>query len=455
MSFTLAIVGRPNVGKSTLFNRLAGKQHAIVDDTPGVTRDWREGEGNIGPLEFRVIDTAGLEQSAKDTLAARMTAHSMLAIEEANVVLFVVDGRAGITPVDQHFAGILRKTGKPVVIAVNKAEGRAGDATVMEANTLGFGSAIPISAAHGEGMGDLYDALAPFESLVVSRESAEEDILTTNDQRLTTPLSIAIVGRPNAGKSTLANALIGKERMLTGPEAGITRDAISADFEWEGHHFTLVDTAGMRKRAKVDAGLEKLSVSDTLRAIRYAQVVVLMVDASSPLDKQDIQIASLVEQEGRALVLAINKWDLATDKKAWMRAIEERVGTVMAQVRGVPLVTLSAERREGLSQLMKAVLGAYAVWNMRIPTGQLNRWLEGALEAHMPPMIDGRRLKIRYVTQAKTRPPTFVFSANISPLPDHYARYLINTLRETFDMPGTPIRLKVKKSKNPYGEKDD
>ncbi len=450
MPFTVAIIGRPNVGKSTLFNRLTGTRHALVDDTPGVTRDVREGEGSLGPLKFTVLDTAGLEQAEKGSLAARMTDFSLQALKRADVVLMVADARAGLTPMDRHFAQLARKSGRPVVLALNKAEGKLGAEAMAEAHQLGFGEAVPISAEHGEGLADLYEALAPFEP----KEEEEE---LQGDEGEGGPLSIAIVGRPNAGKSTLVNRLLKEERLLTGPEAGITRDSIAVPFEYKGRELRLVDTAGVRKRVNVQEKLEKLSVADTLRSIQYAQVVVLVMDATNALEKQDMQIASLVEKEGRALVLAVNKWDLvpARDREEYLEAVDKRMEKMLAQMAGVPVVPVSAEDGKGLDKMMAAVFAMEKAWNVRVPTAQINRWLEDALATHAPPLIDGRRLKIRYMTQTKTRPPTFTLFANLSELPGHYERYLVGGLRETFNLQGVPLRIKLKKNKNPYDDKPE
>lgn len=459
MSFTVAIIGRPNVGKSTLFNRLTGTKHAIVDDTPGVTRDRREGAAHIADLHFRVFDTAGLEEAEENTLTDRMTKQTLNALKDADVVLMVMDGRAGVTPLDKQFALTARKSGKPVVLVVNKAEGKVAQAAMNEAYSLGFKELVPISAEHGEGMGELYSALAPFakdtgsvgeESFDDEEESDEDNIFLHKN------LQIAVVGRPNAGKSTLINTLLGEERVLTGPEAGITRDSIAVPFTYKDKNLTLVDTAGMRKKASIDTKLERLSVSDTLRSIQYAQVVVLVLDATQALEKQDNMIASLVEREGRAMVIALNKWDLVKDKTAYMKEFELRLAEQLPQIRGVPMVPISAHNGKGVDRLIQSALDVLLVWAKRVPTGQLNRFLEAALEKHAPPLINGRRLKIRYMTQAKSRPPTFVLASNMddSEVPDHYLRYLINGLREAFGMHGVPIRIKVKKNKNPYEVKE-
>lgn len=447
MTFTVVIAGRPNVGKSTLFNRLTGRRTALTDDTPGVTRDRREGNADLAGLTFRVIDTAGLEEAKSESLQARMSAQAELAIAEADVVLMVIDGRAGVTPADKHFAQRIRKTRKPVVLVINKAESGKASNTIAESHALGLGDPVAVSAEHNEGLADLYEALAGFEN------SNNNTLESSNPRILESSLQLAIVGRPNAGKSTLFNRILGEERTLTGPEAGITRDAIAADFEFEGKPMQLVDTAGIRRKSAVKAKIEQLAVADALRAIRAAQVVVLVIDANQPLEKQDNMIAALAEQEGRALVIAANKWDTVDDQAAYSKAIGERLRNVLPQVQGVPVVPISAETGYNVSKLLKTCLQANLVWNREIGTGELNRWLEKALETHTPPLINGRRIKIRYMTQKSTRPPTFILFANLSDIPEHYLRYLVNSMRERFELPGTPIRIKIRKNKNPYGEK--
>ena len=442
MTFTLVIAGRPNVGKSTLFNRLTGKRHALVDDQPGVTRDRRAGEGSLGGMAFTVIDTAGLEDAKEGTLAARMSAQSEQAIIEADVALLVVDGRAGITPVDEHFAKLLRKKKAKVILVVNKAEGGKASSTITDAYKLGFGEPVAISAEHGEGLTELYDALVPFDK--------EETETVVEDEN--TPMQIAIVGRPNVGKSTLVNKILGEERVLTGPEAGITRDAISVDFEFEGKPIKLVDTAGMRRKSNVIEKVEKLAVSDTLRAVQYAHVVVLVVDAQAPLEKQENTIASLVEQEGRAMILAVNKWDSVGDKSAYIKAINEILEKTLPQMKNIPVVPISGQTGHNIPKLLKTCFEIYKLWNKQISTGQLNRWLEMALDIHQPPLVSGRRIKIRYMTQKSSRPPSFILFANTSDIPDSYIRYLMNSLRERFELPGVPIRIRIKKNKNPYAE---
>ncbi len=457
MTATVAIVGRPNVGKSTLFNRLVGKRLAIVHDTPGVTRDWREGDAQIGDLRFRALDTAGLEEAADDPLEAGMRARTESALDRADVVLFLIDARAGVTPVDEHFANWLRRRSQPVILVANKAEGRAGAAGLYEAYELGFGDPVPISAEHGEGMGDLYDALAPY--LRAAEETSGEAVTDGEDGGLDPDdgaegtIQLAIVGRPNVGKSTLVNRLLGEERVLTGPEPGVTRDAIAVEWSWRGRPIRLIDTAGLRRHARVTDRLEKLSVEDTLRAVRFAEIVVLVLDAQQLLERQDLAIARTVVDEGRALVVAVNKWDLVSDPTATLRRLRDRIETSLPQVRGVPLVTVSARTGAGINRLMEAVLAAYDVWNRRISTGQLNRWLAEMVERHPPPMVAGRPLRLRYATQVKRRPPTFVlFTTRPAEVPDAYLRYLVNGLREAFDLPGVPIRLTLRKGRNPYAD---
>ena len=462
MSFTAAIIGRPNVGKSTLFNRLVGSKIALVDDTPGVTRDRRPGEAKLGDMVFTVVDTAGLEEADPASLEGRMRAQTEAAIAEADVSLFVIDARAGVTPVDEHFADMLRRVGKPVVLVANKAEGKDGEAGVMEAYGLGFGEPVAISAEHGEGMADLFTALLPFERL---EEEEDEDDLELDGAPLgddeaeppidpTKPIRVAIVGRPNAGKSTLINTMLGEDRLLTGPEAGITRDSISVDWMWRDRPFKLFDTAGMRKKARVEQKLEKLSVGDALRSIRFAEVVVLMLDATMPFEKQDLQIADLVAREGRALVIAINKWDLIEDRQKAMAELREMAERLLPQVRGVPLVTLSGLTGSGIDKLMSEIVRVFGLWNRRVPTAALNRWLASVLEHHPPPAVSGRRIKLRYMTQPKARPPTFVaFCSRPEALPEAYTRYLVNGLREAFDLDAVPLRLMLRKGENPFEDK--
>jgi GTPase len=441
----LAIVGRPNVGKSTLFNRLAGKKLAIVDDRPGVTRDRRFATGRLGDLELELIDTAGFEDVDDESLEARMRQQTERAIDEADVSLFVIDARDGVTPLDQIFAEILRKRNKPVLLAANKAEGKAGDAGWLDAYSLGLGEALPISAEHGEGMAELYEAL-----LAVAPEEDEFEDETLDE---TKPVRIAIVGRPNAGKSTLVNRLIGEDRMLTGPEAGITRDAIPVEWEWDGRPIRLVDTAGLRRKAKVNEKLEQLSTSDTIRAITFAEVVILVMDANNAFETQDLQIADLVEREGRALVFCIAKWDLVEEPQARLKALQETAERMLPQVRGTPLVALSAETGRGVDRLMPAVLQTHRNWSVKVKTRDLNDWLAMAVQRHPPPAVNGRRIKPKYVAQTKARPPTFVlFASRADQLPDSYRRYLINSIRESFDLPGVPIRVSIRSNRNPFAE---
>lgn len=443
MTVTVAIMGRPNVGKSTLFNRLVGRKIALVDDQPGVTRDRREGEARLGDLRFRIFDTAGLDDIKGDSLEARMSAQAETAVDDSDVVLFVIDARAGVTPTDREFASRVRRRGKPVILVANKAEGRGHEAGLMEAYALGFGEALPISAEHGEGLDMLYDALLPY-----TEEDAEAG---EGDDRGDGPLRLAIIGQPNAGKSTLVNTILGQERMLTGPEAGITRDAISTDFEWRGQKVRLWDTAGIRRKSRVVGKIEKLAVSDALRAIRFAECVVVLVDASLPIERQDLALCGLVAGEGRAVVLALSKWDLVEEKQKKLKDVKSDMEDVLPEIRGVPIVTLSAKQEKGIDKLLEAVLGAMERWNRRIPTSQVNRWLEGAVERNPPPAPSGRRIKIRYATQANARPPTFaIFGNQLSKMPESYVRYLMNGLREAFDLKGVPIRFSLRGGKNPF-----
>lgn len=470
MSFTLAIVGRPNVGKSTLFNRLVGKRLALVDDQPGVTRDLREGEARLGDLRFTVVDTAGLEDATDDSLQGRMRRLTERAVDMADVCLFMIDARTGVTPIDEMFADILRKRSAHVLLAANKAEGSAADAGVIEAYGLGLGEPIRMSAEHNEGLNDLYAQLMPLADEFAKRAEdhtpeieveldededfdGDEEISRTPVPTTAKPLQIAVVGRPNAGKSTLINKILGEERLLTGPEAGITRDAISLKMEWDGTPIRIFDTAGMRKKAKVQEKLEKLSVSDGLRAVKFAEVVVVLLDAEIPFEQQDLRIADLAEREGRAVVVAVNKWDVEEHKQEKLRDLKEAFTRLLPQLRGAPLVTVSAKTGRGLDRLHDAILRAYDVWNRRISTARLNRWLIGMLEQHPPPAPQGKRIKLRYMTQAKTRPPGFVvMCSHPDKMPESYSRYLVNGLREDFDMPGTPIRLTLRGQgdKNPY-----
>ncbi len=470
MSFTLAIVGRPNVGKSTLFNRLVGRKLALVDDQPGVTRDLREGDARLFDMKFTVIDTAGLEEVTDDSLQGRMRRLTERAVDMADMSLFLIDGRVGVTPSDEVFADILRKKGARVIVGVNKAEGKAGDAGAIEAWSLGLGEPVRLSAEHGEGMDDLYHILKPFESEFAEREAenlpltdldiSEEDAELEVDENAhypteKKPLQIAVIGRPNAGKSTLINKILGYDRLLTGPEAGITRDAISVRAEWLGTPIRIFDTAGMRKKARIVEKLEKLSVSDGIRAVRFAEVVVVLLDADIPFETQDLRIADFAETEGRAVVIAVNKWDLEGEKQEKLAELKETFGRLLPQLRGAPLVTVSALTGKGLDRLHDAIRKAHDVWNRRIPTARLNSWLGAMTEAHPPPAPGGHRIKIRYITQAKTRPPGFVLKCSRpDELPESYKRYLVNGLREHFDMPGTPIRLFFRSQANDNPWKD-
>ncbi|SHM77575.1 ribosome biogenesis GTPase Der [Roseibium suaedae] len=469
MGATVAIIGRPNVGKSTLFNRLVGKRLALVDDTPGVTRDRRPGEARLGDLRFTIVDTAGLEDADASSLEGRMRKQTEEAINEADAVLFVIDARAGVTPLDSHFAAVARKTTTPVILLANKAEGKAGMSGLYEAFSLGLGEPIAISAEHGEGLADLYDALLPHverveEEELAATEEARTDLAVDEDGELLDedepvgtedrPLRVAIVGRPNAGKSTLINTLLGEDRMLTGPEAGITRDSISVDWVWRDHHIKLFDTAGIRRKARVQEKLEKLSVADALRAIKFAEVVVVTLDATNAFEKQDLQIIDLVAREGRALVIAINKWDLIEDREAAWKLIKDANDRYLNQIRGVQIATLSGIQGQGVDRMLESVFTAYEAWNSRVSTAKLNRWLDKVTVNHAPPAVGGRRVRLRYMTQAKTRPPHFVaFASRPEELPESYTRYLVNSLRQTFNIHGTPIRFSYRKGDNPYAVK--
>ncbi len=452
MTATVAIIGRPNVGKSTLFNRLVGRKLALVDDQPGVTRDRREGDATLGHLAFRVFDTAGLEEAADGSLTGRMRQQTETAIADSDIILFVIDARAGITPSDRQFAELARRSGKPVILIANKAEGKVGLDGAYEAFSLGLGDPVAISAEHGEGTSDLFEALAPF--FPDADDEEEEEAALDEQGNIQRPLRIAICGRPNAGKSTLINQMIGEERLLTGPEAGITRDSISLDWEWRGHAVKLYDTAGMRKRARIDDKLEKLSVADGLRAIRFAEVVIVLLDATIPFEKQDLTIVDLIEKEGRAVVIGLNKWDLVSDQHGLLKELREDATRLLSQVKGVSVIPVSGLTGRGIDPLMETVLDAYRIWNERISTSRLNRWLSDMLDGHPPPAVSGRRIKIRYVTQVKSRPPHFaLFGNQLSDLPRSYTRYLVNGLRETFDLKGTPIRLSLRSGDNPYDKK--
>lgn len=449
-SFKVAIIGRPNVGKSTLFNRLAGKKLALVDNQPGVTRDLREAPARLGDLRFTVVDTAGLENATDNSLPARMRRLTQQAINAADICLFVFDARIGLSAMDEIFAGLLRKSGHEVVVIANKAEGNAGLHGLAEAYKLGMGDPIALSAEHGEGMEDLYRTLKNWNSMYLSQQKVPL-VSGIDDDNTNKPIQIAIIGRPNAGKSTLVNTLLGQERLLTGPEAGITRDAIGLEVNWDGDMFKIFDTAGLRKRAKVKEKLEKLSTSDGLRAVRFAEVVVVLMDIESPFDQQDLRIADLAHREGRAVVIAVNKWDTEVNKQSKLAQLKEKLGRLLPQLRGVPFVVISGQNSSNLDRLKIAVLDAYKTWNIRIPTAKLNDWLNFQVSSNPPPAVSGRRLKLRYITQAKSRPPTFiVFCTRADEVPDSYTRFLINGLREDFNMQGTPIRLLLRQRENPY-----
>ncbi|MGA2289934.1 ribosome biogenesis GTPase Der [Bradyrhizobium sp.] len=456
MSFTITIIGRPNVGKSTLFNRLVGQKLALVDNEPGVTRDRREGEARLGDLEFTVIDTAGLDEGARGSLTARMKEQTETAIELADALMFVVDARAGLTPNDRAFADFARRANKPVLLVANKSEGKHGDAGAMEAYALGLGEPIQISAEHGEGLSELYDALRGLmpEPASEPEEFDDDDVIEPEQDLAKRPIRVAIVGRPNAGKSTLINHLFGEERLLTSAEAGTTRDSIAVEITWQGRDFRVFDTAGLRRRSRIEQKLEKLSVADALRAIRFAEVVVLMMDAQNKFEEQDLRIADLIEREGRALVIAVNKWDLMGKQSSLISALRTEVDDRLPQVRGAPVVAVSGLMGEGIDRLMSAIEQAYAVWNMRVPTAALNRWFEQAVDKNPPPSVSGRRLKLNYITQAKARPPSFVlFCSRADAVPQSYLRYLVNSLREFFELPGTPVRITLREKANPFAHK--
>lgn len=447
MTAKVAILGRPNVGKSTLFNRLVGRKLALVDDQPGVTRDRREGEGRLADLTFRLFDTAGLDSAPRGSLEDRMSAQSEAAIADADLCLFVIDARAGVTPVDREFAAKLRRHGKPVIVLANKSEGKAGEAGALEAFSLGLGDPVAISAEHGEGMDGLYEALVPY----VKGEDKPEDDEEDDEEVANKPLKLAIIGQPNAGKSTLVNALLGSERVLTGPEAGITRDAIAIDWSWRGKPVTLWDTAGIRRKSRVTGKVEKLAVADGLRAIRFAEAVVILIDASIDIERQDLTLADLAAQEGRAVIIALSKWDMVEDKQKYLKKVKDDLADILPEIRGVTVVPVSAHQEKGLDRLMEAVFAAVEKWNSRVSTGQLNRWLETMLERNPPPAPSGRRIKIRYVTQVNARPPTFsLFGNQLDHLPESYVRYLMNGLRETFELWGTPLRFNRRGGRNPF-----
>jgi GTP-binding protein len=454
MSFTIAIIGRPNVGKSTLFNRLVGQKLALVDDLPGVTRDRREGEGKLGDLAFTIIDTAGLDEGAKGSLTARMQEQTEAAIAQADALMFVIDARAGLTPTDRAFADFARRANKPVVLVANKAEGKHGELGAMESYALGLGDPVQVSAEHGEGMGELYEALRALMPEPVEEEDETDDEDISEEEAATRPIRVAIVGRPNAGKSTLINQLLGEERLLTSPDAGTTRDSIAVEITWQGRKFRLFDTAGLRRRSRIEEKLEKLSVADALRAVRFAEVVVLMMDAQNKFEEQDLRIADLIEREGRAIVLAVNKWDLVERKPNLISALRTDADHWLPQVKGAPVVAVSGLTGEGIDRLMAAIQQAYAIWNRRVATAALNRWFEQAISANPPPSVSGRRLKLNYITQTKARPPSFVlFCSRADAVPQSYLRYLTNSLREAFELPGTPIRITLREKANPFAHK--
>jgi len=450
MRFSVAIVGRANVGKSTLFNRLIGKRMALVDDQPGVTRDRRMGDAKLGDLEFTAIDTAGIEEAAADTLTARMRAQTETAIAAADAVLFLVDARAGIVPSDRAIAQLVRRSGKPAILIANKSEGRQAEAGFYEAYALGLGDPVPLSAEHGEGLADLYAALRA----ALPQETAETEVAAEETEHVvdeTRPIRVAVVGRPNAGKSTLVNRLLGEERLLTGPEAGITRDAIAVELEWKGRRFLMYDTAGLRRRSRVEDKVEKLSVADALEAVRFAEVVIVLMDADAAFEEQDLRIVDLIEREGRALVIGINKWDLKEREGGSIGRMRAEAERKLQQVKGVPVVAVSGLTGDGVDRLMRAAVDIHAVWNKRVATTPLNRFLEHAIQAHPPPAVSGRRLKLNYMTQPKTRPPSFVlFCTRADAVPDAYLRYLVNGMRETFDLPGVPIRITLREKANPF-----
>jgi GTP-binding protein len=442
---TVAIVGRPNVGKSTLFNRLVGKRLALVDDRPGVTRDRREGDAKLLGLEFRVIDTAGFEDEDPETLPGRMRKQTEAAVRSADAALFLIDSREGVTPLDEEIGRWLRAESTPVILVANKSEGRAGESGVLDGFRLGLGEPVAISAEHGEGVADLFEALLPH----VEREDEIQEEEAEVDEAA--PLKLAIVGRPNAGKSTLVNRMLGEDRLITGPEAGITRDSISLDWEWQGRSVRLVDTAGLRKRAKVTDKLERLSTADARRAIDYAEVVVVLLDSTRGLESQDLRIAELAIEEGRALIIAINKWDVAENASALFNGIKAALEEGLSQVKGLPVLTVSAKTGKGIDQLLGAAFELREQWSRRVSTGELNRWFERAIEANPPPAPGGKRIKLRYITQVKARPPSFVIFGNrLSELPESYNRYLLNSMRRDLKLGPVPLRLTLRSPKNPF-----
>ena len=464
MSAKVAIIGRPNVGKSTLFNRLVGRKLALVDDQPGVTRDRREGEARLADLAFTVVDTAGLEQGDPETLAGRMRAQTETALSDCDAILFLIDARAGLTAADRHFAAAVRRAGKPIIVVANKAEGLAGRDGTYDAFGLGLGDPIPISAEHAEGLSDLYDALVealpPAARLDPDEEEAAEPLVLGEEEDgseldPTKPLRIAVLGRPNAGKSTLLNRILGEERLLTGPEPGITRDSIAIEFEWRGRKLKLFDTAGLRRRARVVEKVEKLAVADALRAVRFAEVVVLLLDATIPFERQDLTLADLIEREGRALVIGLNKWDLVEAKSDKARELRAEADRLLPQLRGARVIPVSGLTGAHVDKLIEAVVATHEIWNKRISTGRLNRWLAPVVDSTPPPAVSGRRVKIRYITQAKARPPFFILFGNaVDQIPESYKRYLVNGLRETFGLIGVPIRLSMRPGcANPYAPK--
>ncbi|MBL8656216.1 MAG: ribosome biogenesis GTPase Der [Altererythrobacter sp.] len=457
MKPVVIIIGRPNVGKSTLFNRLIGKKLALVDDQPGVTRDRRMGDAIVAGLEFTAVDTAGWEDEDAESLPGRMRAQTQMSLEGADAALFVFDSRAGLTPLDEEIARWLRGQGVPVVLVANKAEGRAGDAGIFESFALGFGEPVGLSAEHGEGVADLFDALWPI--IGAKAEAADEmaEVLEEGEDAPAGPLKLAIVGRPNAGKSTLINRLLGEDRLLTGPEAGITRDSIAVDWEWrdpksgEAREVRLIDTAGMRKKAQVVDKLERLSVADARRAVDFAEVVILLLDATRGLEHQDLKIASLVLEEGRALMIAINKWDVAENASSLFNGIKGALEDGLSQVRGLPVLAVSARTGKGLDTMIGAAFELREAWSKRVPTAALNRWFDDAMEANPPPAPGGRRIKLRYITQAGTRPPRFViFGSRLDDLPKSYERYLVNGIRKSLGFEAVPVRVTLKSSKNPF-----